>query len=414
MTNHLQNKFLSILTLLLLAGNSMSGQDENTEAFRISIHGYVKSDYITDSRQTLSAREGHIFLFPQATVYDADGKDINASPNFNILAVQSRLSVKFSGPDFFSMKAAGMIEGDFLGQSNADINGLRLRHAFLTLSSEKIEILMGQTWHPMVILSCYPKVYSLNTGAPFHPASRNPQLRISTKGDLKLIASFVSQRDFTSQGPQGTSSTYLRNAFLPNLNLQTQFTSGKITTGAALDYKILKPRLSIFDTKTDATVQGLSGLVFFKYKVADFEIRTEAVYGNNLPDHLMLGGYAETMYDVTTKDIEYLPFSVISAWIDISDNFKQGEWGLFGGFSDNLGLKVPLANEYYTLGGNIDYIWRIAPRIAYVSGKIKIGLELETTAAAYGVLNIGDKEVNSTGVDPVFNARALLFGMYSF
>ena len=312
------------------------------------------------------------------------------------------------------MKASGMIEGDFLGQSNADINGLRLRLAFLTLSNEKVEILMGQFWHPMLILSCYPKVYSFNTGAPFQPTSRDPQLRFSTKGSLKIIASLLSQRDFSSPGPSGTSSIYLRNAFLPNLNIQTQYSFGNISTGIAIDYKTLKPRLSIFDAKTNETVTGLSGLFFFKYKRNKFEIRTQAIYGNNLPDHLMIGGYAETEYDPLTRDIEYLPFTVYSVWTDISGSFTNGEWGIFGGFTENLGLKTPLASDYYTLGGAIDNVWRISPRIAWVKGKTKIGLEIESTGATFGSLNIGEKKINTTNVDPVINLRGLLFGMYFF
>ena len=262
-----KNSLQLIVTLMLLfvISNASQAQDTEEKKIGISLHGFVKMDYMADSRQTVSAREGHFLLFPAAASLDENGDDINASPNFNALAIQTRLTGKITGPDFFSMKTKGVVEGAFFGHSNPDVNGFRLRHAFFTLSNEKIEILMGQTWHPMFVAACYPKVFSFNTGVPFQPFSRNPQLRISTKGDFKIIASILSQRDFASRGPEGTSSVYLRNALLPNLNLQTQFTSGKITTGAGVDYKILKPRLVAFDIKSDKTVQGLTGLVFLKY-----------------------------------------------------------------------------------------------------------------------------------------------------
>jgi hypothetical protein len=403
-----------ILLLVLLFNNQLKAQDTEEKKFGISFNGFVKMDYMADSRQTVTAREGHFLLFPQPELLDANDDDVNATPNFNALAIQTRITGKIKGPDFFSMKTKGLIEGAFFGHSNSDVNGFRLRHAFFTLSNEKIELLMGQYWHPMFVTACYPKVFSFNTGVPFQPFSRNPQLRLSTKGDFRIIASILTQRDFASRGPSGTSSVYLRNAILPNLNLQTQFTSGMITAGAGIDYKVLKPRIVAFEEKANETVQGITGQVFIKFSSTKFEIRAEGVYGQNLADHLMLGGYGETTYNIGLGEIEYLPFSVFSTWVDISGKFAKGEWGIFGGYTDNLGLSEPLEGGTYTLGGNIDNIWRVSPRIAWVSGKTKIGLEFETTAATYGILEVGDKEVNSEGVDPVYNMRGLLFGMYSF
>ena len=179
---------VTILLLVLISNTFSSAQEVKDKKFGISLNGFIKMDYMADSRQNVTAREGHFLLFPYAESLDENGDDINASSNFNALAIQTRLTGNITGPDFFKMKTKGVIEGAFFGHSNSDVNGFRLRHAFFTLSNEKIEILMGQYWHPMFVTACYPKTYSFNTGVPFQPFSRNPQIRLSTKGDFKIIA----------------------------------------------------------------------------------------------------------------------------------------------------------------------------------------------------------------------------------
>jgi len=102
-----------------------------------------------DTRQNVTAREGHFLLFPSGENIDiATGDDLNSQSNFNILAVQSRLTGKITGPDFFGWKTSGVIEGAFFGQANANINSFRLRHAFIKLSNDKVDIIMGQYWSP--------------------------------------------------------------------------------------------------------------------------------------------------------------------------------------------------------------------------------------------------------------------------
>ena len=98
---------------------------------------------------------------------DQNGDDKNAVPNLNILAVQTRLKGTITGPDAFGAKTGGVIEAAFFGHSNSDVNGFRLRHAFLTLKWTNKTLLMGQFWHPMFVTDCFPGTVSFNTGMPF-------------------------------------------------------------------------------------------------------------------------------------------------------------------------------------------------------------------------------------------------------
>jgi hypothetical protein len=109
-----------------------------SQDFGISFSGFVKTDIIYDSRQTVNLREGHFLLYPANRNLDLNGADINAKSSFNILSIQTRLTAKLKGPDAFSAKTSGVIESEFFGTSDADLNGLRLRHAFVKFDWEKL------------------------------------------------------------------------------------------------------------------------------------------------------------------------------------------------------------------------------------------------------------------------------------
>ncbi|NOY50562.1 MAG: hypothetical protein GXO88_08375, partial [Chlorobi bacterium] len=147
--------------------------------FGIKFHGFVKSDLLFDSRQTVDVREGHFLLYPKNELPDIEGNDINAKSSFNLLSIQTRLKGFITGPDIGKIKTSAYLEGEFFGMNNADINGFRLRHAFIKLKWETASLLVGQYWHPFFAVNCYPGTVSFNTGSPFQPFSRNPQIRFT-------------------------------------------------------------------------------------------------------------------------------------------------------------------------------------------------------------------------------------------
>jgi len=107
------------LSLLLVAFMGLTyfsfGQSDTEPKFGIKWNGFVKTDMMYDTRQTVNAREGHFNILPSAESLDDDGKDLNDQANFNILSIQSRLKGTISGPDFFGMKTSGVIEAAFFG-----------------------------------------------------------------------------------------------------------------------------------------------------------------------------------------------------------------------------------------------------------------------------------------------------------
>jgi len=131
---HSSGMCFSALLLLLTAGQ-ITGHE--APKYSIGFSGMVKAGNMFDTRQTVAAREGHFLLFPAPKVAGPDGKNLNAVPGFNSLAIQSNMRASITAPDAFGMKVSGLIEAGFFGHSNTDVNGFRLRHAYVKLSGEK-------------------------------------------------------------------------------------------------------------------------------------------------------------------------------------------------------------------------------------------------------------------------------------
>lgn len=376
------------ILLLLCSLSSLLFSQTDKQSFGISFSGFVKTDLMFDSRQTVSIREGHFLLYPQNENLDENGADINDKSSFNMLSIQTRLNGKITGPDAIGAKTSGVIEGEFFGHSESDINGFRLRHAFVKLDWEKTSFLVGQTWHPLFIAEMFPGVVSFNTGSPLQPFSRNPQLRLTHSLDkLKLIAVAASQRDFSSNGPNGFTSTYMRNSIVPNLHVQAQYSAGIFFGGAGIDYKKIIPRIvTSGNVKTDNSVSSLAFTGFAKINIEPVTIKFQGVYGGNLADQIMLGGYAVKSLDTLTGSEDYTVINCLSVWGEASFG-KDIEYAVFAGYTKSLGADDNIAGAYYGRGTNIENVFRISPRVQFNFSKLRISTELEYTSAGYGSPN---------------------------
>ena len=426
-----------ILPLLIIISILVNAQEK--QDFGIKFSGFVKSDFFYDTRQNVSIREGHFLLYPSPLAKDSTGADINAQGNFNFLSIQSRLSGKITGPDAFGAKTSGLLEADFFGNENAnfqDVNGFRLRHAYAKMNWAKTELLFGQYWNPLFIAGCFPGVISFNTGAPFQAFSRNPQIRATQKfGKFNIIAAIASQRDFA--GPTG--STALRNSGIPDIHFQLHWgtkndsANTEFLAGVGGEYKILRPRLqSTSGTKVykvNETFGSYTAIAFVKIKVPVLTAKLYGLYGQNTYDLVMLGGYAvDTISDATTGKLGYIPVNILSTWLDLSTNGKKIQFGLFAGYTKNMGLDKELgftnktninnALKITSRGYDIESVLRVAPRVVFIAGKMQLTFEIEYTSAAYATKTNGisdiDKNGKNTKSESVANTRALFAVIYSF
>lgn len=402
-------KIISLFVIFLITGYSQNNSDNPAE---IKLSGFIKTDFFFDSRQVATFREGHFLLYPLNETLDANNEDINAHASFNALSIQSRVTAKLTGPLVLGAKSGGMLEGEFFGTADADVNGFRLRHAFVTLNWEKTGLLFGQTWHPMFVAEVFPQVVSFNTGSPFQPFARNPQIRFTHSFDnLKVIAVLLTQRDFTSNGPTGFSSAYLKNTIIPSAHLQLQYKTENFITGAGVDYKTLTPRISTSkNLKADETISSFAGLVYAKYSASDFTWMAEGVYGQNLTDLLMLGGYAVSAVDTSTGYEKYTTLNTFSIWSDISYG-KDIQPGLFAGFTKNLGADEKIIGSFFTRISNIDKIFRVAPRVVFNFSNVRFSTELDFTSVAYGKADEFGKVQDPKNI---LNVRGLVAVYYFF
>jgi hypothetical protein len=445
MKNLLLFLFPALLITADLPAQSTDNKPPSTEVkaplFGIAFSGYVKTDVIFDTRQTVGLREGQFLLYPDMVANDAEGNDINAKSNFNMLSIQTRLAGAITGPDALKARTSAYFEGEFFGNVNSAINSFRLRHAWVKLAWTHTELMVGQYWHPMFVANCAPETVSFNTGAPFVVFSRNPQVRLTQSlGHFKLQLAALSQLDFTSTGPDEASPKYLRNSVLPEMDFQVQYgiknevKGTEFLVGAGIDYIVLTPRLSTdvvlkkaYDTvinnivvhhnaltktyRSTSTTSGISYNIFAKMRLPKITLKAGGFYGSNTNAFTMLGGYVVKNISDTLRGTEsYAGIRTFAAWGEFMTNGKRWQTGIFGAFSKNLGAGEKVTGPYYSRGSNIDYLYRVSPRLILNVNKFRIAAEVEYTVAAYGKTNEKGYVYQSSEIG---NLRGLI-GVYYF
>jgi len=439
--------FFTVFTLLavgLVNAQTASGPTETPVAkpaekkadpastWGIKFSGFLRNDVFYDTRQITSARpanQGELLLYPTNVSLDANGNDVNAAPSLTMSSISTRLTGNITGPDAFGAKTSGIFEGEFFGNANGNENVFRLRHAYAKLDWKSSQLGFGHYWHPVCVTDCFPGTVSFNTGMPFQPFARNPQVRLTQKlgNQLSLILAAVSQIEaFTSPGSStgialgaaAASQTFINDAVIPNLHAQLQYKSKTFLAGAAIDYKSLRPALKgVSGTTTVATNEKVNSTTFEAYAKLTTNavtLKAEFVAGQNLYDQLMFGGY---LAYGTALNVTYKPMGITSYWFEIAGTGKKVIPGLFFGYAKNDGASATGAVASYarsvTAGAaSIDKVLRVSPRMDFVAGKFRFGTEIEITNAAYGTAGSDGKVTGTT--TSVTNTRLLFITVYSF
>jgi len=375
--------------MLLMSGmlcmhSFLMGQ-EATQAPSLEWGGFVRADAAYDTRLNVESREGFFIFWPKPVKRGNDGRDLNARSGFNMWAMTTRLFARTRESRVLGGKGYAFVEGDFTGPSNLENNAFRLRHAYIVVQWPAFRLLAGQYWTPLDVPEILPRPLALNTGAPFHSFARSPQIRLEWgRGRLKLAGMVIAQRDYASPGPVGTQPDYLRFSPMPNGHGQIQFKSQNVFLGTGVDFKQLAPRLvtdSLTFTKEKVKSVSITGFGQVSYK--NFRIKLQGVYGQNLSDHLMAGGYAVEKLS-SDGAYKYINLNHVLTWVDASYKAGHFEAGFFGGWLRNLGTRRPALSMFYGRGENIAMAWRAAPRLSFNSGLLTLSLEAEYTSAAYG------------------------------
>ena len=426
-----------LLGILSLQGLAQNSKVENTSViptltakeWDFNFYGFIRTDYIFDTRKSAQVREDNLNLYPLDKNLDINGQDLNSTEASNILSIVSRVGLKVKGPDVWGAKMTGTLEGDFFGNTEASIGLVRLRHAYINMDWSKISLLVGQTWYPAFIPEVFPGVANFNTGILFNPFGWASQIRVKqnfTK-ELSLTATIYKEREFTTAtAAGGTQNSASINSALPTFHAQFQFKNTNWFAGIGAEYKSLQPLTEYKPTpnttaKTTEKVNSSSFLGFLKYTNDTFSIKAYGITGGNLNNFVMLGGFAG--YTNSMQPEKYEPTKTSSVWVNLASNNKKIAPALFFGYTKNEGngkngLAADETVKYYMRGVSnsriVDNVWRVSGRVDFKRNNFKVTPELEYTAATWGDLDTkanGKAGLNKTAVA---NLRTLFSCAYSF
>ena len=346
-------RYSLLFTILLLSSTTSFAQLKD---FSYKFYGQIRTDLFYNSRANEETVDGLFYMYPKDKVYDADGKDLNATANGSFYALYTRMGLDVQGP-----KTSAKVELDFRG-SGTTFSVVRLRHAYLNLDWGTSALLLGQTWHPLYG-DVAPQILNLNMGAPFQPFSRAPQIRYRYKtGDIQITGAALWQSQYLSQGPEGKSQKYIKNSCVPEIY-------------AGIDYKH----------------KGL-------------------LIGAGIEMVSMLGGYGIKSIDPRTGEQEYSPNRNSSSWINIVYG-KTWKPAIFFGYMKNLGTSDAVTNMYGT-GTNVDQLLSGTAELTYNVPHWKLGVEYNLTSAWYGSLNHSNGKVVDT--HSVSNNRLVATALFMF
>nr|WP_185957140.1 methyl-accepting chemotaxis protein [Gracilimonas mengyeensis] len=385
------------------------------KAQTVKIGGFVSSETYFDSKEGIASRESNVLLFSKKPMYDNLGNDLTDVRSFHMVSFNSRLRASVSEVEAFGAKSSAVIEFDFLGTGESFVNMPRMRHAYVNLDWEKSSLLMGQYWHPMFNPICFPQVMGWGGAAPVNVLSRNNQVRFTYQLSPSVSAniSALSHRDFTSNGPDGYSSKYIRNSGIPEMNLHMEYKNESIMAGFTSGFKSIKPRtVTPAGYKTDETLQSWHANAFITYTSKKIHAKFTTIYGQNMTNFLMIGGYAEK--SVQPEKITYTNLTTSSYWTEISSRGEKFKAALFAGYTINHGASETIIGStpvFYGRGTDIASIYRIAPRITFKNGPLLWGLEYTWTSAAYGTPDIKGKVRNTEDVSMY---RIQIAAIYTF
>ncbi|SHK02938.1 hypothetical protein [Rhodothermus profundi] len=349
------------------------------QSFKLS--GFIKAEYLYDTRQVAAAREGefHLFPLPRSEATETD--------NFGAFVFFSRLRLNIGElPQALGAQVTGYFEADFFGPNNGLESTFRLRRGFVRLIWDQAELLFGQEWSPLFTLAAFPRTVATTTGAPFQPFARQPQIRATLKGQgVRFIGALAWQRDafrdISFNGISGVKQQQMAALPAVHAHLQLLGQRGSVI-GAGTYLKSLRP------VATGDRFFAWAAQAYFTLAGKNAMLRGKVTYGGDLTDHLMTGGYVYAPSAQRQGDYyagAFKPLQVLSGWIDI-DGTGQVAPGLFVGYLVNQGANGDLDGPVMATavrGPNIKQLWRLAPRLNLNHGAVRFAFELEITSAAY-------------------------------
>ncbi|MBO4263422.1 MAG: hypothetical protein J5871_01930 [Bacteroidales bacterium] len=409
-------KTLVFLSLLLLGAPVLSAQ-ESALAHELKMHfkpyGFVRTYFAFDTHESSAGTEDLYFYMPKDRKM-VDGVDVNETPTFRFAALTSRLGLDVLDYEFAGYRIGAKMEADFY----AGVTGvtgtaqLRLRQAYVTLAKGSRNWKIGQAWHPMAI--DLPDIFSLESGAPFGPFSRTPQVTFdwNIAGGFGLTTSLLWQMQYVSPGPEGNSANYIKYGCTPEGYFGLFFKSKPAVVKVGADVLSIKPRtyvtmpLSGSLKKVSDRITTFNLFEYGQFKAGDVTLKEKVTYANDGSHMNLLGGYGEVSID-QDLNTTYTATRTLSGWATAQWKHKDCPVvpSVLLGYIKNFGTPEELAGDFW--GKNsvnaVNQMFRVQPEVLYNLGKLSFGLEYMVTAVEYGTADRHACAVND--LHWVFNHR---------
>ena len=404
-------KKLLLLTLAALPIGSAAFAQEETPA-KFKLYGFIRNYTIVDTREVKAGTNDLYFYMPQDVNLAPDGTtDLNQGINWRSLSLTTRLGLDVSGYQFGSMSIGGKVEADFYslnGTGTAQtIAQLRLRQAFVALGwdfseGERLGLTVGQAWHPMA--ADMPHMTNLETGAPFNPFNRSPQMMLSyTTGGWTFTGGLLYLNHYLPMDAQaGGKSVAPFKYGLPEAYAGVSFRSGPIVARVGVDILNTKPfrtytvvqdegtpeEKTVVGGKAGGLMTAISPFVFFQYTQGMFQLRAKSILAQS-GEHLnLLSGYGINAYDAASHSYTYTPMQTSASFVSFQYG-KKFQVMMMAGYFKQLGTTKDLnspQNLYINTAADtkIQQAVRATPTVAWNLGKFTVSLEYNITAAQFG------------------------------
>ena len=408
-----RNYILLLAVLASFVGGVASAQEEDPAQYKL--YGFIRNYTVFDTHEVSAGTQDLYFYMPKDRRLDEDGRDLAEIPTFRMLALTTRLGLNVSGYRFGELKVSGAVEGDFYCMSGS-VATFRLRQAYIGMLWDNLEVgdllvNVGQTWHPMA--ADMPHMTNLETGAPFNPFNRSPQIMAHwTVGKFTWTGGILYPMQYLPTGPNGKSADYNKYGLIPEVYLGVALKSGGFLGKVGVDFFSIKPRWNApsiieasvedgnrilkYDVEHTKQLQtrlfALSPFVYLQYTKGKFQLKAKSVLAQAGEHMNLLSGYAAT-FDWSRMHLTYTPMQDLASFI----SFQYGKkWQVMcmAGYMQRLGTtRAVFAHDNADVASlwlntsadpSIQQAFRATPTIAYNLGKLTFSLEYNCTGAFFG------------------------------
>ena len=400
----MKKTLFTALTLLL----ALSAYAQETPA-KYKLYGFVRNYGVIDTREVSGGTHDLYYYMPKDQSLNTQGEDLNSGINWKMISLTTRLGLDFSGYQYEGLKIAGKVEADFYslnGTGSAQtIAQFRLRQAYMALTNDlengdKLVANLGQTWHPMG--ADLPHGICLESGAPFGPFNRSPQVMIHwTHKDFTLTSGFLYLSQYLPMDAQANAKSVAPYKYgWPEEYFGLTWKKGAIVEKLGFTNILTKPvRVAPDNNKANGLLDALTAFYYFQYTKDLFQLKAKVAYAQSGEHMNILSGYGISAIDATTQTYTYTPMQDLTSFVSAQYGKKVQVLGMIG-YMKQLGTTEDLLGGAAVMGKdvanggnlwlntaaatNIQQAVRVTPTVLWNMGKLQIGLEYDYTIAQYG------------------------------